>query len=138
MSNMNKSDLPLITVGILNCNGLEMLKKTISSIMNQLYEPKEILVFDNGSTDGSLGYLNSLNSVCVIASEVNLGYGAGKNALARNANGAYILMFDNDIELPQNNFIELMLKNYLKLNKPAFLSPLIVDIDKDFIDTGHL
>lgn len=128
----------LITIAVLNYNGAEKLKRTIPSILTQDYNPKEILVLDNASQDGSLKYLKQFGEIKVIESKSNLGYGPGKNALVKNAGGDYVLTLDNDVELPEKNLLSKLYEEYKTLNNPAFLSPLMHDVDKDYIDTGGL
>jgi len=128
----------LITVAVLNYNGAEKLKKTIPAILAQDYEPREIVVLDNASTDGSVEYLKQFSEIKIIENKSNLGYGEGKNALVKNAGGDYVLTLDNDIELPESNFLARLFEEYKTLNNPAYLSPLLRDVDKDYIDTGGL
>jgi len=138
MSDKQTQSEILITVAVLNYNGAEKLKKVIPAILAQDYEPKEIIVADNGSTDESVEYLRQFSEVKVIENKSNLGYGAGKNALVRNAKGDYVLTLDNDIELPESNFLSKLFEEYKTLSNPAYLSPLLRDVNKDYIDTGGL
>jgi len=138
MSDKQTHSKILITVGVLNYNGAEKLKKVIPAILAQDYEPMEIIVADNGSTDESVEYLRQFSEIKVIENKSNLGYGAGKNALVKNAKGDYVLTLDNDIELPESNFLSKLFEEYKTLSNPAYLSPLRIDIDKDYIDTDSL
>lgn len=128
----------LITIGVLNRNGAHRLRRTIPSLRKQDYQPREILVLDNGSEDESVAYLKQFQDVRVIEAGRNLGYGAGKNELVRQANGRYVLLLDNDIDLPEETFLTRLLAEYQALPNPAFLSPLLRDVDKECIDTGGL
>jgi GT2 family glycosyltransferase len=125
---------PLITIGVLNWNGLERLKKTMPSILKQVYENKEIFYIDNGSDDGSLKYLSGFSGIKVIRNKENLGTSKARNILIEKASGEYILMLDNDMELSDNDFLERILEDYLKLDKPAFLSPLNIDYGAEYIN----
>jgi len=138
MSDKQTQDKILITVGVLNYNGAEKLKKVIPAILAQDYEPKEIIVADNGSTDESVEYLRQFSEIKVIENKSNLGNGAGKNVLVKNAKGDYVLTLDNDIELPESNFLSKLFEEYKTLPNPAYLSPLLRDVNKDYIDTGGL
>ena len=129
---------PLITIGILNYNAVERLRKIIPSILAQDYEPKEILVLDNGSRDDSVVFLKQFDKIKTIACPENLGYGHGKNILVDKAKGKYLFMLDNDIEIPQNDFLRRIFDEYKTIPDVAFLSPVICDIDKDYLDTGEL
>jgi len=132
------NDKAVITIAVLNYNGRDKLEKTIPSILPQDYEPKEILVLDNGSRDGSVEYLKQFKEIKIIAKETNLGYGAGKNALVKSACGDYILMLDNDMELLGTDFLSNLYEEYKTLTGSAFLSPLRLDADKDYVNSGGL
>ena len=101
---INNNNIPLISIVILNYNGLNYLKETIPLIKNINYKNFEIIVVDNGSSDGSVDFLNQLGQINVIKNKTNLGYGAGKNIGVDAAKGEYILMIDNDIVI-KNRFI---------------------------------
>ena len=51
---------PLVSVIMPMYNGLPFVKDAISSILGQSFRDFELLVVDNGSTDGSLQYVSSL------------------------------------------------------------------------------
>ncbi len=120
---------PKITIGILTMNGLDRLKKIIPSIVSQKYKNKEIVVVDNWSTDGSLDYLRWFKNIKIIENWRNLWYWAWKNILVKESSWEYILMLDNDIELIKKNLLEVLLNEYIRLEKCYFLSPMLVDID---------
>jgi len=55
-----------VSILITNYNKSRYLKKTISSCLNQNFDNKEILVFDDCSTDDSLKVLNKFKKIKVI------------------------------------------------------------------------
>lgn len=48
---------PLVSVVIVNYNGLKFLKECIQSLIAQTYKNLEIIVVDNASSDNSIEYL---------------------------------------------------------------------------------
>jgi GT2 family glycosyltransferase len=57
----------------------------------------EVIVTDNGSTDGSLEYLQEhFPSVRIVANGANLGFGPGNNAGFKVARGEYVLILNPD------------------------------------------
>src|SRR3989344_1917843 len=108
---MNKK-YPLISVVMLNYNGLKYLKKTIPPILKLDYPNYEFIIVDNGSTDGSIEFIKKFKKIKLIENKENLGYGKGKNIGVKEANGEYILLLDNDIIIREKTII----KNLIKYN----------------------
>jgi GT2 family glycosyltransferase len=126
--------IPRISICVLNRNGVDRLHKTVNSIVNQDCPNLEILYLDNGSTDESLAYLQDISkNIKIIKKPSNQGYGASKNELVLEASGEYVLLLDNDIELVGDNFITKLFQEYAMLKDVAFISPIIKDVDKDYI-----
>ena len=77
---MMDTDSLLISVVVLNWNGLQVLDDCLRSLHNQTYRPIEIIVVDNASTDGSVDFLKEkFQDVRLIINVKNLGFGAGNN-----------------------------------------------------------
>jgi GT2 family glycosyltransferase len=94
---MRDSDLPLISVVVLNWNGINVLEQCLGSLRTQTYTPLEIIVADNGSTDGSVEFVRTkFPNVKLIVNEKNFGFGGGNNVGIRASNGKYIMMLNND------------------------------------------
>ena len=51
---------PLVSVIVLNWNGKRFLKNCIGSLLKQNYSRYEIMLIDNGSTDGSIEFVESI------------------------------------------------------------------------------
>jgi len=91
---------PLVYIVVLSWNGLADTLRCVVSLERQTYLNCRILVFDNGSTDGSVAALQALGTrIRLIESAVNLGYTGGNNRAmeAAFADGAdYVWLFNND------------------------------------------
>lgn len=82
---------------VVNWNGAECLPRCIESVLNQNYSPKEVIVVDNASTDGSPKMVSErYPKVRLIESSVNLGFSAACNLGARAASGQILVFFNND------------------------------------------
>src|SRR4029077_17576403 len=71
------------SIVIPNWNGKDLLDKYVPSILTAIapHPESELLVVDNGSTDGSAAFLRErFPQVRVLALETNLGFGGGSNA----------------------------------------------------------
>ena len=92
---------PVASLIVLTCNQLEYTRQCLESIFEHTSTPFELIVVDNGSTDGTLDYLGELvharPEVRIIANPVNLGYGAGNNQGMALAEGDYIGILNNDL-----------------------------------------
>jgi GT2 family glycosyltransferase len=89
---------PRISVIVLTYNGRQWLGACLESLLVQRDVPDyEVLVVDNGSTDGTLAYVGeAFPSVRTIDNGRNLGFAAGNNVGARAARGAVLAFLNND------------------------------------------
>ncbi len=91
---------PLISVIILNWNGRAYLENCLAALQSQTYPAFEIIVVDNGSTDGSVDWLGGHHpGVRVIANPENRGFAAGNNQGAQAARGDYLALLNNDTQV---------------------------------------
>ncbi len=90
---------PPITIALTCYNAQNTVARAIESALAQDWPNKEIIVCDDCSTDGSLKILEryaSEGAVTLLRHEVNRGVSAGRNAILREAKGAYVAIFDDD------------------------------------------
>ncbi len=120
---------PLITIAILNYNGFKYIEKTLSRILQLKYKNKEIIVLDNGSTDNSIDYLQTLNNIKFIRNAKNYGYSIGKNQLVNASHGEYIFLLDEDIYIENLDMLTGLIDQYSA--DTGFIQPLLVDINSD-------
>lgn len=87
-----------ISIIILNWNGWKWLKECLPSILEQrLDEDFEVLLIDNGSTDGSAEYVRrNFPQVKVIALNRNYGFAEGNNRGVKFACGDYLIFVNMD------------------------------------------
>ena len=87
----------LVTTIVVNWNGRDYLDKCLSSLLAQTYHPHEIVLVDNGSTDGSADYVETrYAAVRVIRLPKNTGFAEANNVAMRQATGAYVALINND------------------------------------------
>jgi GT2 family glycosyltransferase len=88
----------LISVVILNWNGLDCILECIESVEKSVYKNIEIIVVDNASTDGSLQLIkNRFPLVQLLELDENIGYAAGNNRGFQKARGKFIATLNNDV-----------------------------------------
>lgn len=92
---------PKVSVVILNWNGRPYLRGCLTSVFDQIYHNYEVIVVDNGSTDGSVEYVRTnFPTAKVVTNERNLGFAQGNNIGIKEAFGdsdvKYIATLNND------------------------------------------
>ena len=88
------------SVIILNWNGEAMLRRFLPSVIAHTQsDGVEIVVADNGSTDGSLAYVRTLPEVRVIALEQNYGFAEGYNRAIAQVESEYVVLLNSDVEV---------------------------------------
>ncbi len=92
----------LVSICVPTCNRLELLQRSISTILAQDYEPLEILIADNASTDGTEAYCWQLsrsdNRVRYIRRAENIGIYQNHNLLIEESRGEYVCFQHDDDE----------------------------------------
>lgn len=91
----------LVTVYITTYNRRKLLERAISSVLAQTYSPIQIIVADDGSTDGSQEYLSKLQNDGVLTAVLNTsgkskGACYGRNKAIALARGEFVTGLDDD------------------------------------------
>ncbi|MEJ4044847.1 glycosyltransferase [Erwinia sp. SLM-02] len=135
----DNESLPMLSVVIPVYNVSKYVIKAVDSVINQTIKPYEVIIVDDGSTDGSgelvKNHYSDLEFVKIIRTE-NQGLGEARNVGTNAATGDYIYYFDSD-DLIENNLIENFYKA-LRLNSDidifAFSAESFPD---DIVDNNH-
>lgn len=108
------TNLPIISVIIVNWNGLTWIEKCLGSLLAQTYQQYEIIIVDNGSSDGSVDFINTrYPTVKVVVSSTNIGFAGGNNLGIKQAKGEFILLINNDTWV-EETFIEDLIFEFLE------------------------
>jgi GT2 family glycosyltransferase len=100
---------PLVSIIILNYNGWLNTKECLESIFRICYPNYEVIVVDNGSTDGSLRYMETyFSNVKVISLPRNYGFADGNNKGATAARGELLVFLNNDTVVEKDWLMELV------------------------------
>lgn len=93
------ADSPLVSIVLVNYNGKAFLEKCLASLAIQTYSPVEIILVDNGSTDGSLQIARDrYPAVKLIENGENLGFCLANNLGIRASRGELVITLNNDTE----------------------------------------
>lgn len=99
-----------VSVIIPNYNGKKYLKDCLDAMENQSFHDFEVLLIDNGSTDGSQEYVRtSYPWVKLISLKENTGFCGAVNQGIRNSRSPYVILLNNDT-IAENKFIEELIK----------------------------
>ena len=100
---------PKIAVVILNWNGKEMMRRFLPSVVNYSKDVAEVIVADNGSTDGSLEMLAAeFPTVRRLPLSKNYGFAQGYNEALRGLEADYYLLLNSDVEVTPGWLLPLL------------------------------
>ncbi len=93
-------------------NGEKYFAECIQSILDQSFADIEIIVINDGSTDGSLSLIERYaqnDSRIVVINQKNKGVSAARNAGLSKARGDYIMFVDADDYIARKDALELLI-----------------------------
>jgi glycosyltransferase involved in cell wall biosynthesis len=91
-----------ISVVIPSCNRRELLKRALLSVYNQTLLPAEVIVIDDGSTDGTDAMLQQEFPQVTYYYQANQGVSAARNLGIKQSSGDWLAFLDSDDEwLPE-------------------------------------
>ena len=110
-----------VSVYITTYNRLELLKRAVASVKNQSYQTIEIIVADDGSTDGTKEYLKEMQEQGLLLSTINetgksKGACYGRNKALSLATGDFITGLDDD-DYFENWRIDSFVQYWFKLEQ---------------------
>lgn len=88
-----------VAVVILTWNALEWTKRCLAALKSRTDHPAwRVIVVDNGSTDGTVEWLQADAELTVVTNGANLGYSKGCNiGIARRNAGEDVVLMNNDV-----------------------------------------
>lgn len=97
---VGESGKPLVTVITVNYNGRHHLERCLPSLLVTSNAKIEVIVVDNGSSDGSIEWLHDrYPEIRVLPLNANRGFGAANRLGVEAAQGAFIAFLNNDTEV---------------------------------------
>ena len=132
---------PYVGVIIVNYNRKNDLEKCIMSVINSDYSNFEILIVDNGSTDGSLPYVRErFPNLQIISNTLNLGFTGGNNQgmeyfLEKQAE--FIFLLNNDAVVNKDAIGELVMQAKLHPTAGVFGGKILnIENPSYLVDAG--
>ncbi len=98
-----------MSVVIVNWNGGEGIGECLASLRGQSLDSLEVIVVDNGSTDGSVKFIREQHpEVIVLPLRMNYGFAGAANAGIEASNGEFVALLDHDA-IPDPRWAEELL-----------------------------
>ncbi len=92
----------ILSVVLLNYNGKHHLESFLPSVV-KFSKPYEVIIVDNGSTDGSVDYVKTnFPSVVTIPFDQNFGFCGGYNRALAQIESEYVVLLNTDVEVTEN------------------------------------
>lgn len=108
---------PLVSILIPNKDQVETLARCIESVEKSTYDNYEVIVIENNSTEKeTFEYYEKLKQkdIKVVVWESIFNFSAINNFGASYANGEYLVLLNNDIEITSPDWMERMLGNCMR------------------------
>jgi GT2 family glycosyltransferase len=132
---------PVASAIVLNYNGRGYALEAVQSLLEQDLPALEVLVVDNGSTDGSPDEIEAAfgDRIRLLRFPRNLGFGAGNNAGIRQARGRHLILLNNDA-VATPSFAREMVAPAEGDGRIGMVAARVLDYSRrDVLDTvGHL
>ena len=97
-----------VTIIIPNYNGLKFMEPCFNALEAQSDKNFELLVVDNGSTDGSVKWLEERRIPSIFLPE-NTGFSGAVNVGIRHAKTPYVILLNNDTE-PEPDYVKELVR----------------------------
>ena len=102
-------------------NQLHFTSQCVNDLSKTVNDKVEIIIIDNGSTDGTGKFLSETNKLKVLANSRNKGCAYSWNQGIRESKGNWFIIVNNDVRLPHNWLIKLI--SYADENDLDVISP---------------
>jgi GT2 family glycosyltransferase len=103
---------PLVSVIILNYNGMSLIERCLGSVLNSNYHNFEVLFVDNASSDNSVDFtkrkFENDTRLKIIQCRENFGFAQGNNIGVGQAKGKYLVFLNTDTEVNPDWMRELV------------------------------
>lgn len=113
-------------------NGKKFLSDCVSSVLSQRQENFEVVIIDDGSTDGTYNLACSFRTekpLSIVRHDRNLGLAATYNHGLEVSQGKFILLLHQDCRLDSNDWLEKALKHFSDPDVAVVTGQPLLDLD---------
>ncbi len=132
----------MVSVIIVNYNGIRVIRDCLRSLEKQTFEDFEVIVVDNGSSDGSLEYLNRYalgdclpKPIKVISVSRNSGFSEGNRLGFLQSSRQFIALLNNDTE-PAEDWLKQLVLALQKNPDIGICASKLITYEKGTIDSA--
>ena len=123
----------MVSIVVLTYNSKDFIKHCLDSVFNQSCQDFEVIVVDNGSSDGTSDLIKKYPKAVLIENKKNLGACKGRNQGIEASSGEWILTLDCDVVL-EKDFLSKAVNIIGNLSDNAgILQPKILNYDNQTI-----
>jgi hypothetical protein len=132
---MQSQNLPLVSILVLNYNGLRFLSDCFNSLLAGHYPNYEIYLVDNNSTDNSVEYTQKNYPVVkILQTHKNAGYSRAYNLAMAAAGGKYFVLLNNDVIVDPGWLIPLVRAAERDLTVAAVQPKILSMLDRKYFE----
>lgn len=131
---------PLVSIIILNWNGGKVTSVCLRNLRQIDYPNYEVVLVDNGSTDGSETNLDKILPQRVpfrlIKNLTNLGFAPANNQAVKIAGGELVLLLNNDTKVSKD-FLSVLVSRMMRQDSIGVIQPKIYLMDRpEYLDNA--
>jgi GT2 family glycosyltransferase len=129
----------MTSIVILTLNNMDLTARCLHSIRTFTDSPYELILVDNGSTDGTVAWLSQQSDIKLIRNDFNRGFAAACNQGAAIASGDQILLLNNDT-IVSHRWLSVMLQCLHSSERIGIVGPksnFVLPLQRIPVDPGN-
>lgn len=127
---------PLVTIIVLTWNSKEDIDDCLLSMLKQSYSNYKIMVLDSCSSDGTVEHIRiNYPVVDIVALETNEGYRRGNVIGMKRAEGEFIVICNDDVEV-DHNWLSAMVDEMCKSDVGIVTPLILMHHDRDVVNVA--
>jgi len=126
---------PLVSILVLNYNGVRFLKDCFDSLFAGRYANFEVYLVDNKSTDNSVDFTRqNYPAVIILQTDGNNGYSRAYNLAMATAKGTYFVLLNNDVVVESDWLIHLVQAAEADTHLAALQPKIVSMVNRNFFE----
>ncbi|MDE2730894.1 MAG: glycosyltransferase family 2 protein [Bacteroidota bacterium] len=122
--------VPRVTVIIVSWNALPIVRRCLPSVARTRWPSLELVLADNASTDGTAAWVQQqFPQIRLIRHPENWKFSRGNNEAIRQTEGDYIVLLNNDVEVPPD-WLEPLVARAESNRRIAAVQPKILQFEQ--------